>query len=91
VAGAGSGVNSKAVPPNAMLEDASWFGDMWNPAHMQGTGGLTFCVSFALVGLNCPPRSDAFNSHTFGVCKCSLECIHICVSSICTWHVQVQL
>ncbi len=32
MAGAGSGVNSKAVPPNAMLEDASWFGDMWNPA-----------------------------------------------------------
>jgi hypothetical protein len=32
VAGAGSGVKSKAVPPNAMLEDVSWFGDMWNPA-----------------------------------------------------------
>jgi hypothetical protein len=36
-------------------------------------------------------RSDAFNTHTFGICRCSLECVHICVSNICIWYMHAPL
>jgi len=50
--------------------------------HLQGTGGLTFAVSFALVGIHRLPRSDAFSTHAFGRGKFTIEWVHTSVSSM---------